>query len=107
MKASTSATNQSDQTSNEGVYSAILSSGREVQLRGMKTKDLVFMEKQGSARGKSETERTMSMIERLSQDPKITVPELQELSLPDFRTLTELMGKAGGVDVEEDMDEDA
>ncbi len=96
MKATT-------ETPSANSLSVILSSGREVTLRTMKTMDLIFMEKQSSSnssRLKTETERTMAMLERLSTDPKITFSEMQELPLPDFRKLTELMGKAGGVEEE-------
>ena len=94
---------ESQNHSSMETVSVELLSGRVVVLRMMKTSDLIFMEKQGT-KSKTETERTMAMLERLSCEPKITVVELQELSLPDFRSLTELMGRAGGVDDDEESE---
>lgn len=92
----------------EGIqYPIVLSTGKKVVLREMKTKDMLVMDKQSRSKNLSEIESSIRMIERLSIDPgKITVTEIQELNLKDFRALGDLLVKAGGLQQPEDENED-
>ncbi len=85
-------------------FTCVLSSGRSVTVREMAAKDLLFMEKQLGKLG--DMERGMKMVERLSVgDSPITFPEISALNLKDFRKVTNLLNEAGGMD-DEDEDEE-
>jgi hypothetical protein len=82
-------------------YETRLSDGRVVVMKQMTAKDLLFMERTLSKVG--DIERGMRIAERLSIDPgKITFPEIQSLGVKDFKKISELAGKAGGLDDEDD-----
>ena len=85
-----------------------LSTGRTVSLREMTVSDLIFIEGlEKSQKSSSDTENTLKIIERLGiGDRKITVPELKKLNLIDFRAISELMTKAGGVEDPTDEDDE-
>ena len=107
MKASISPTVNSHKI-NENVISTVLSDGTEVFMRMMTANDLIFMEKlESKQRDKTETERTMSLIERLvTGDSHITIPEMKNLQLSDFRKLTDLMSTSSGAELSDGEDED-
>lgn len=87
----------------EGVDSTFittLSDGREVILREMTASDLLFIEKLSSA---GDMERSLKLASRLSVGTgRITFDELQKLKMRDLRKVTELLGKAGGSDEDDD-----
>lgn len=86
---------------NGPTYETTLSDGRKVIMREMSARDLLFMEKNMSKVG--DIERGMRIAERLSIEPgKITFPEIQKLNIRDFRKVSELAAKSGGVENEDE-----
>lgn len=84
----------------DSIFFATLSDGREVVLREMTASDLLFIEKLSTA---GDMERSLKLVARLSTGSgKITYDELQKLKMKDLRKVTELLGKAGGSDEDED-----
>ena len=78
----------------------VVSDGREVVLREMTASDLLFIEKLSNA---GDMERSLKLAARLSTNAgKITFDELQKLKMRDLRKVTDLLGKAGGSDDDED-----
>ena len=78
-------------------FSVTLSDGREITIREMTGRDLVFMEKDLSKAG--DVEKGMKIIERLIiGEDKITYEEILDLGVRDFRKLSELVAKANGDD---------
>ena len=76
-------------------FSTTLSDGREITIREMTGRDLLFMEKDLAKSG--DIEKGMKIIERLIVgDEKITYDEVLDLGIKDFRKLSELVGLAGG-----------
>ena len=81
-------------------YSTELSDGREITIREMTGRDLVYMEKDLSKAG--DVEKGMKIIERLIVgDDKITYEEILDLGVKDFRKLSDLVAKANGSDDED------
>jgi hypothetical protein len=84
----------------DSTFFTTLSDGREVILREMTASDLLFIEKLNSA---GDMERSLKLAARLSTGSgKITFDELQKLKMRDLKKVTELLGKAGGSDEDED-----
>lgn len=82
-------------------FSTTLSDGREIIIREMTGRDLLFMEKDLSKAG--DVEKGMKIIERLSVGiNKITYEEVLDLGVRDFRKISELVGQASGTDEDED-----
>jgi hypothetical protein len=82
-------------------FSTKLKDGREIVIREMTGKDLVYMEKELAKSG--DIERGMKVIERLIVgDVKITYEEILELGVRDFKKLSDLVAKANGEDEGED-----
>jgi hypothetical protein len=82
-------------------YSTTLSDGREIIIREMTGRDLLYMEKDLSKAG--DVEKGMKIIERLSVGiNKITYDEVLDLGVRDFKKVSELVGQASGADEEED-----
>jgi len=78
-------------------FSTTLKDGREIKIREMTGRDLIFMEKDLSKAG--DVEKGMKIIERLIVgDDKITYEEILDLGVRDFRKLSELVAKANGDD---------
>jgi hypothetical protein len=81
-------------------FSTTLTDGREITIREMTGRDLVYMEKELSKSG--DVEKGMRIIERLIVgDDKITYDEILDLGVKDFRKLSELVSKANGTDEED------
>jgi hypothetical protein len=81
-------------------FSTVISDGREIVIREMTGRDLVFMEKDLSKAG--DVEKGMKIIERLIVgDDKITYEEILDLGVRDFRKLSDLVAKANGGDEED------
>ena len=81
-------------------FSTIISDGREIVIREMTGRDLVYMEKDLSKSG--DVEKGMKIIERLIVgDDKITYEEILDLGVRDFKKLSELVAKANGDDEED------
>lgn len=76
-------------------FSTTLKDGREITIREMTGRDLVFMEKDLSKSG--DVEKGMKIIERLIVgEDKITYEEILDLGVKDFRKLSELVAQANG-----------
>lgn len=81
-------------------FSTTLSDGREITIREMTGRDLIYMEKDLSKAG--DVEKGMRIIERLIVgDDKITYDEILDLGVKDFRKLSDLVAKANGADEED------
>ena len=81
-------------------FSTTISDGREIVIREMTGRDLVYMEKDLSKSG--DVEKGMKIIERLIVgDDKITYEEILDLGVRDFKKLSELVAKANGDDEED------
>lgn len=81
-------------------FSTRISDGREIVIREMTGRDLVYMEKDLSKAG--DVEKGMKIIERLIVgDDKITYEEILDLGVRDFKKLSELVAKANGDDEED------
>lgn len=98
--------NSSVRSSMEGAeetFFTTLTDGREVVLREMMASDLLYLEKTLNSAG--DMERSMKLAARLSVGSgKITFDELQKLKMKDLKKVTELLGKAGGTDDEDEED---
>lgn len=82
-------------------FSTTLTDGREITIREMTGRDLIFMEKDLNKFG--DVEKGMKIIERLIVgEDKISYEEILDLGVKDFRKLSELVGKANGTDDEGD-----
>lgn len=80
-------------------FSTTLSDGREITIREMTGRDLLYMEKDLSKAG--DVEKGMRIIERLIiGDDKITYEEVLDLGIKDFKKLSELVAQANGGDDE-------
>lgn len=96
---STPTTKEKTMTSLE-TFSTTLKDGREITIREMTGRDLVYMEKELSKEG--DVEKGMKIIERLIVgEDKITYDEILDLGVKDFRKLSELVAKANGTDEED------
>jgi hypothetical protein len=81
-------------------FSTTLTDGREITIREMTGRDLIFMEKDLTKAG--DVEKGMRIIERLIiGDDKITYDEILDLGVKDFRKLSDLVAKANGTDDED------
>ena len=82
-----------------------LSTGRKVFFRKMIAKDLIQLERKN--KGLGDTEVTSRLIERLSVPPMaITMPEIENLSIKDFRNLGQYIAEINGLGGEDDDDDD-
>jgi hypothetical protein len=81
-------------------FSTKISDGREITIREMTGRDLIYMEKDLTKAG--DVEKGMRIIERLivSED-KITYDEILDLGVRDFRKLSDLVAKANGTEDED------
>ena len=78
-------------------YSTTISDGREITIREMTGRDLVYMEKELGKAG--DVEKGMRIIERLIVgDDKITYDEVLDLGVRDFKKLSALVSDASGLD---------
>jgi hypothetical protein len=78
-------------------FSTVLSDGREITIREMTGRDLIFMEKDLAKEG--DVAKGMRIIERLIVgDDKVTYDEILDMGVRDFRKLSELVAKANGDD---------
>jgi hypothetical protein len=81
-------------------FTAVISDGREITIREMTGRDLIYLEKELSKAG--DIEKGLRIIERLIVgDDKITYDEILDLGVKDFRKLSDLVGKANGGDDED------
>ena len=81
-------------------FTTTLSDGREITIREMTGRDLVYLEKDLSKEG--DVAKSMRIIERLIVgDDKITYEEILDLGVKDFRKLSDLVAKANGTDEDE------
>jgi hypothetical protein len=82
-------------------FSTTISDGREIQIREMTGRDLLYMEKELGKAG--DVERGMKIIERLIVgSDKITYDEILDLGVKDFKKLSDLVAKASGADEDSD-----
>ena len=83
-------------------FSTTLSDGREIIIREMTGRDLLYMEKDLSKAG--DVEKGMKIIERLSVGiNKISYEEVLDLGVRDFKKVSDLVAQASGSD-EDDSD---
>jgi hypothetical protein len=81
-------------------FSTTLADGREITIREMTGRDLIYMEKDLTKAG--DVEKGMRIIERLIVgDDKITYDEILDLGVKDFRKLSDLVAKANGTEEED------
>jgi hypothetical protein len=81
-------------------FSTELSDGREITIREMTGRDLLYMEKDLNKAG--DVEKGMRIIERLIVGTtKITYDEVLDLGVRDFKKLSDLVAKASGSDEED------
>ena len=86
---------------NNRTFSTTLRDGREITIREMTGRDLIFMEKELGKFG--EFEKAMKIVERLIVgDVKITFEEILDLGVNDYRKLNDLVEKANGDDADEE-----
>jgi hypothetical protein len=99
VQATTPATKRKTASSLE-TFSTTLTDGREITIREMTGRDLIYMEKDLTKAG--DVEKGMRIIERLIiGDDKITYDEILDLGVKDFRKLSDLVAKANGTDEED------
>jgi hypothetical protein len=76
-------------------YSTTLTDGREITIREMTGRDLIFMEKDLTKAG--DVEKSMKILERLIVgEDKITYDEILDLGVRDFRKMSDLIALANG-----------
>jgi len=81
-------------------FSTTLSDGREITIREMTGRDLIYMEKDLAKEG--DVAKGMRIIERLIVgEDKITYDEILDLGVRDFRKLSNLVAEANGGDEED------
>jgi len=98
--ATTTSSKKDKPMPNLETFSTKLSDGREITIREMTGRDLLYMEKDLSKAG--DVEKGMRIIERLIVgEDKITYEEVLDLGIKDFKKLSELVGKANGGDDED------
>jgi hypothetical protein len=82
-------------------FSTTLSDGREITIREMTGRDLLYMEKDLNKAG--DVEKGMKIIERLCVGiNKLTYEEVLDLGVRDFRKISDLVGEASGTNEDED-----
>lgn len=78
-------------------FSTNISDGREITIREMTGRDLIYMEKELAKEG--DVSKGMKIIERLIVgDDKVTYEEILDLGVRDFRKLSDLVAKANGTE---------
>ena len=81
-------------------FSTTLTDGREITIREMTGRDLIYMEKDLNKAG--DVEKGMKIIERLIVgDDKVTYDEILDMGVRDFRKLSDLVAQANGTDDED------
>ena len=81
-------------------FSTTLTDGREITIREMTGRDLIFMEKDLNKAG--DVEKGIKIIERLIVgDDKVTYDEILDMGVRDFRKLSDLVAQANGTDEED------
>ena len=86
--------------SNLQTFSATLSDGREITIREMTGRDLIYMEEDLAEYG--ETRRSFYLVERLNIGPvKVTFDEVADMGARDLKVVSELVKKANGGEEEE------
>jgi methionyl-tRNA formyltransferase len=101
MRSSDTAPEPAAVDEGDEVFGATLANGRYVELREMNAGDLLYLEKTLGNIG--DMERSMKLATRLSTSAgKITFEELQKLKMKDLKKITDLLGKAGGTDEDEE-----
>jgi len=95
--AATAATKKTKPNPNLKTFSTTLTDGREIVIREMTGRDLLYVEKELGKTG--DVERGMRIIERLIVgEDKITYDEILDLGVKDFKRLSELVADANGDD---------
>lgn len=76
-------------------FTTTISDGRDITIREMTGRDLVYMEKELAKEG--DVSKGMKIIERLIVgDDKITYEEILDLGVRDFKKLSNLVAEASG-----------
>lgn len=80
-------------------FTATLSDGREITIREMTGRDLIYMEEELGKYG--DTRQSFYLVERLNVGPdKITFDEIADMTAKDLKIISDLVKKAN--DGEED-----
>ena len=91
---------KTSKSTNLETFSTTISDGREITIREMTGRDLIFMEKDLTKAG--DVEKGMRIIERLIVgEDKITYDEILDLGVKDFKKLSDLVSQASGADEED------
>ena len=99
-QAVTTATKKAKPVTKLETFTTTLSDGREITIREMTGRDLLYLEKELAKEG--DVSKGMRIIERLIVgDDKITYDEILDLGVKDFRRLSDLVAKANGTDEED------
>ena len=78
-------------------FSTTLADGREITIREMTGRDLIFLEKDLAKEG--DVAKGMRIIERLIVgNEKVTYEEILDLGVRDFKKLSNLVSEASGSD---------
>jgi len=103
MRSVTTEPNQPSESksiSNLQTFSATLSDGREITIREMTGRDLIYMEEDLAKYG--ETRQSFYLVERLNVGPvKVTFDEVADMGVGDLKVVSELVKKANGGEEEE------
>lgn len=82
-------------------FSETLSDGREITVREMTGRDLLYLEEELSGKGESRT--VYHLLERLNVGAvTLTFDEIADLPVKDIKKLSALVGKANGTDEAEE-----
>jgi hypothetical protein len=96
----TSTNKKAKSMQNLETFSTTLNDGREITIREMTGRDLLYLETNLAKEG--DVSKGMRIIERLIVgEDKITYDEILDLGVRDFRKLSELVAKANGGDEED------
>jgi len=91
---------KSPDTSNLLTFATTLTDGREIVIREMTGRDLIYMENELSKF--KETERSFYLIERLNVGSnKVLFDDIADMGIKDIKNILDLVTKANG-EVEED-----
>lgn len=89
-----------------GVFSTVLTNGREIKAREMTGKDLIFMDSK-SLRNRSNLEKMAYMVSNLAlAETPVSIDEIRSMAARDIKKITVLFGKMAGSEEEEEIFEE-
>jgi hypothetical protein len=100
-KPAATTTNPTPNLAGLQTFSSTLSDGREVVVREMTGRDLLYLEEELSGKGESRT--IYHLLERLNVGSvTLTFDEIADLPVKDIKKLSALVSKANGTDNDQD-----